>query len=174
MRTVNIAKLKQDALTVDTKEGSQIIGESMLPDKVHEILQAVHDDLWTIEKTPGIKIHMGRWIDVWFGECYVCLAGATMVCSLNINPFSYCCPSSSTDSLYSRFTRTFTFAMRKKLLLIDDIRRGKLYCAYRTSSDTFYRNLHKLENKHVEYNIDPDAFKAWLREVIVFLKAENI
>jgi hypothetical protein len=84
--------------------------------KLHEILRIALDDLKVVEKDPRYKIDMAQWHSPDADEtCVVCLAGATLAVSLQVNP--------DTDFFDPHIS---DHEAGDRLLALDSLRRGEV------------------------------------------------
>ena len=155
----------ESILNRDTKD---IIYKDILPNKLHEIAQMAYDDMILIEKSKNFSINMNCWleIDKEHKTCEVCLAGAVMINRLNISPF------------YN--TLNFSETLEKKLDWLDWLRDGILIF----DKLSFIQELSEKKKKELKdykyykgytsYWYSSKKFKAWLRDVIKFLKSHDV
>ncbi len=88
-----------------------------LPDKPSELIRLALGDLEKVEDSPMYEVDMNLWhtgLNGKFGICHVCLAGAVIASSLQHHNEDWVTPAH------------FNIPDKRKLIVIDHLRRGKL------------------------------------------------
>lgn len=126
------------------------------PQRMSEAILMALEDLEAVEQDPRYKVYMDSWHspDPGWNKCMVCLAGSVMAKTLKASHHHYEVPLH------------FGNPWDKILCALDQIRLGDIIGASMVWSGGFPTSIaYSRPFSVVSYHIDPDKFKAHLREI---------
>ena len=133
---------------------------SPLPDKLSDLIEVALRDLEAVENDERYTVNMDWWHRP--GDtCLVCLAGSVMAKSLDVSPDR------------TRYPNDFDDRTEAKLDVLNWARLGDVdYALYhldvpQSSYTSFNRSV-------VDYQDDPEQFKADMREIVAVLKEQDL
>lgn len=134
-----------------------------LPDKLSALLRLAVKDAQAVEKLPGYKLDMNSWYEVDGDQCFVCMAGAVMTCTLGVKKRRQLCPED-----YDEHTADHLHA-------IDAMRCGE-FCPIEplpTSGDIQYINdalwcAEKIVRSSYDDDLDRASWDAYLEVADIF------
>ena len=133
-----------------------------LPDKPSDLLTLALADLKKVERSSKYKVAMSKWhMPTADGACAVCMAGAVIAKTLEVERFKERTPSA------------FETDTEKKLCAIDYLRRGDLTVALYVLGFDHPRFLVGAIDV-VDYQDDPQQFKKDMQDLIKALKGEGL
>lgn len=133
---------------------------NVLPDKPSELIRVALGDLEKVEQDPRYKIEMGSWVRAKNdGSCAVCLAGATLVKTMNL-PMGV-----------SIKPHTTIYPIRRKLFALDHFRLGYISNGL---SHMGYKKPLIVKRNHVHYAKDPVQFKQQMNQLANDLEAAGL
>lgn len=136
---------------------------SPLPDKLSDLIEVALRDLEAVENDKRYTVNMGWWHrpNVYDHTCIVCLAGSVMAKSLDVSPDR------------TRYPNDFDDKTEAKLGALNWARVGDVDYALhhldvpQSSYTSFNRSV-------VDYQDDPEQFKADMREIVAALKEQDL
>jgi len=126
--------------------------QPQLPKKLSDLIELALGDLIKCERSPKYKIDMGNWHHPRLDKCFICLAGAIIAQSLNVDVKTDYYPSDFND-----FTE-------RRLNALNFLRGGNVGFAYSTL-DERRKLTHFLDRSIISYEDNPGKFKRQMRKL---------
>jgi hypothetical protein len=138
---------------------------SRLPDTPSELLTVALADLAAVERDPRYRINMGSWhVPEEDGTCSVCLAGAVMARTLDMNPLK---PLGPCDA------GVLEESLENKLQALDELRNGDLREALELLGMDLPEHL-AARHRIPGYEDDPHGFRRELHKLAGLMRSEGI
>lgn len=133
-----------------------------LPDKPSELIRVALDDLAKCEADPdSFTINMGDWLVPENGKCSVCLAGAVMAQSINVDRSRALTPYFLGESVRDKL-------LALNLLRVGDVRIGLSFMGIDKGCDMPSSRM------VARYRDDPAQFRADMLQLAADLAAHNL
>ena len=124
-----------------------------LPRKPSDLILLALKDFGSVERSVHYEVNMDEWHNPFdFGTCAVCMAGAVMARTLNVNPLEKCNPDDFTDGT------------KNKLIALDHLRTGSVGSAFELLGRRYEKGA-LFDRTIVPYYFSTVQFKRQMRKL---------